>query len=237
MTRIINLISGPRNISTALMYSFAQRSDTRVIDEPFYAHYLIESGIDYHPGQDEVLASMPSDVDVIKRDLIYCEIDRPLYFIKGMAHHLLGVDWHLLLDFENLFLIRNPYQLIASFAAVIDHPTMLDIGLKLEWEIFQFLLDRGHRPVVIDSNDILKDPKRGLTAMCTRMNIPMDKDMLQWTPGPRPEDGVWAQYWYKNVWQSSGFKKQETSSRLLPDHLLPLYNEAKIYFDKLKEYT
>ena len=36
---IINLISGPRNISTALMYSFAQRSDCQVWDEPFYANY------------------------------------------------------------------------------------------------------------------------------------------------------------------------------------------------------
>ena len=36
----IQLWSGPRNVSTALMYSFAQRPDTRVVDEPLYAHYL-----------------------------------------------------------------------------------------------------------------------------------------------------------------------------------------------------
>ena len=39
----ICLWSGPRNISTALMYSFAQRSDTIVYDEPFYAYYLKNS--------------------------------------------------------------------------------------------------------------------------------------------------------------------------------------------------
>ena len=40
VVKIINLISGPRNVSTALMYSFAQREDTAVVDEPLYGHYL-----------------------------------------------------------------------------------------------------------------------------------------------------------------------------------------------------
>ena len=43
-SKIISLWSGPRNVSTALMYSFAQRSDTQVIDEPLYAHYLQHTG-------------------------------------------------------------------------------------------------------------------------------------------------------------------------------------------------
>ncbi len=40
----IHVWSGPRNVSTALMYSFAQRADTRVVDDPRYAHYLRVSG-------------------------------------------------------------------------------------------------------------------------------------------------------------------------------------------------
>ena len=54
--KIINLISGPRNLSTALMYSFSQRPDTVVIDEPFYAHYLVTTGID-HPSRKDITAS------------------------------------------------------------------------------------------------------------------------------------------------------------------------------------
>ncbi len=50
----ICLWSGPRNISTALMYSFAQREDTRVIDEPLYGHYLKVTGV-LHPGRKEVI--------------------------------------------------------------------------------------------------------------------------------------------------------------------------------------
>ncbi|NCW57866.1 MAG: HAD family hydrolase, partial [Gammaproteobacteria bacterium] len=43
VTRIA-MWSGPRNLSTALMRSFGNRSDTVVVDEPFYAHYLLATG-------------------------------------------------------------------------------------------------------------------------------------------------------------------------------------------------
>ena len=60
----INLISGPRNISTALMYSFASRSDTMVVDEPMYAYYLSQVDID-HPGQDEIMKALPKDIETV----------------------------------------------------------------------------------------------------------------------------------------------------------------------------
>src|SRR5690606_17661251 len=56
----ICLWSSPRNISTAMMYSFAQRSDTTVVDEPLYAHYLLQSGA-AHPGREGTLQSMEND--------------------------------------------------------------------------------------------------------------------------------------------------------------------------------
>ena len=52
MNKRICLWSCPRNVSTALMYSFAQRRDTKVFDEPLYAHYLSESKAN-HPGREE----------------------------------------------------------------------------------------------------------------------------------------------------------------------------------------
>ena len=66
----IHLISGPRNISTALMYSFGNRMDMTVIDEPFYGYYLdIHPEID-HPGRSETLASMPTDYRAIITEII-----------------------------------------------------------------------------------------------------------------------------------------------------------------------
>ncbi len=60
MTKRVSVWSGPRNVSTALMYAFCQRSDTTVVDEPLYGHYLEVTGAS-HPGRDEVLAAMDTD--------------------------------------------------------------------------------------------------------------------------------------------------------------------------------
>ena len=51
------LWSGPRNVSTALMYSFRERSDTRVLDEPLYGHYLNVSRAE-QPGRYELLKTL-----------------------------------------------------------------------------------------------------------------------------------------------------------------------------------
>ena len=53
----IAMWSGPRNLSTAMMYSFGNRSDFAVMDEPFYAAYLAATGDD-HPMRSEILAHM-----------------------------------------------------------------------------------------------------------------------------------------------------------------------------------
>ena len=56
----IAMWSGPRNISTAMMRSWGNRPDTVVVDEPFYAFYLKETGTK-HPGAEEVIAQGETD--------------------------------------------------------------------------------------------------------------------------------------------------------------------------------
>ena len=227
--KIINLISGPRNLSTALMYSFSRRPDTKVIDEPFYAHYLDTTGIN-HPGREETLNSMSSDINEVLKNINKtngCEV----LFLKNMAHHHQNMDLDFLKNMTNLFLVRNPKQLIASFAQVISTPTMQDIGLKKSWELFNKI--ENQNPVVLDSAEILKDPKRLLTKLCDRLGINFYTEMLSWPVGGIKEDGAWAKYWYKNVHNSTGFIKQKTSSRELPKHCESLYLEALKYYNKL----
>ena len=60
----IAMWSGPRNISTAMMRAFENRPDCAVVDEPFYAAYLAETGLD-HPMRAEVLASQAQDWRVV----------------------------------------------------------------------------------------------------------------------------------------------------------------------------
>lgn len=228
--KIINLISGPRNLSTALMYSFSQRPDTKVIDEPFYAHYLDTTGID-HPGRKETLMSMSTDINKVL-DNIFNNNNCEILFLKNMAHHHQQMDLGFLENMTNLFLVRNPKQLIASFAQVISSPKMQDIGLKKSWELFNKI--EYQNPVVLDSAQILKDPKSLLSKLCDNLGINFFEEMLSWPSGGIKEDGPWAKYWYKNVHSSSGFAKQKTSSRELPKNCESLYLEALKYYDKLK---
>lgn len=234
--KIIHLISGPRNLSTALMYSFAQREDATVIDEPFYAHYLLSTGID-HPGRQETIKSMSSNTATIQQS--FFDFDRtPVLFLKDMAHHLIDMDLSFLDRLTNLFLIRDPHQLIASFAEVIHTPTMQDIGLAKEWELFKEISQaNGKPPVVLDSGDLLADPELMLPKLCEALELPIDMSMASWTPGARPEDGTWAKYWYKGVHSSTGFARRESSTRDLPDHCRPLYEEALPYYQKLSEFA
>ena len=219
------------------MYSFGNRKDMTAIDEPFYGYYLhIHPEID-HPGRAETLATMPTDYAGIVKDIIEADYPTPHVFFKNMAHHLDQGDWSFIKQLKNLFLIRNPKQLIASFAQVIPNPTMLDIGLKLEWEILEYAQSSGSDYVVLDSNEVLKDPKTVLSKMSDQLGIPFSEEMLAWKAGPRPEDGCWAKYWYANVHKSTGWKKQETSSRPFPERLQPLLDEAVIYYDRLAKYA
>lgn len=233
--KYINLISGPRNISTALMYSFAQRPDTTVLDEPFYAVYLARSGAD-HPGKAEVLASQSTDEQVVLRH-IFRQSAKPVTFIKNMAHHIELLDKDFLQKVTNVFLIRNPRQIIASYAEVIHEPQMRDIGIQYEYELFEKLKSGGDNPVVIDSGYVVEDPVAVLTKLCHAVGISFDASMLTWPAGPKPYDGVWAPHWYANVHRSTGFEKQKTSSRPLPERLLPLCENAMHYYEKLLSFA
>lgn len=226
---IVNLISGPRNISTALMYSFAQRSDTRVLDEPFYAYYLHRSGAD-HPGRKEIVQSMPVEITDIVAEVAQHAMQHEVVFVKNMAHHLICDDLSFMDDWKNIFLIRDPWELIISFAKVIPYPVMNDIGLKRSQELFEQL---GNASIVIDSNEVLKSPPVVLGEVCRRLGIEMETGMLSWQAGARPEDGIWAKYWYHKVHQSTGFGPPKTSREELPEHLKALYEEAKVHYDFL----
>jgi hypothetical protein len=219
------------------MYSFAQRSDTRVVDEPFYGHYLkVRPDVD-HPGKEEIQASMSSDAAEVVEKIIMANDDTPVLFLKDMAHHLIEMNLDFMLPLTNLFLIRNPHQLIASIGQVMRQPTMEDIGSQKQYELFHWLREKGRQPLVLDSGDLLKDQEGIMRKLCEALDIPFDAAMLQWKAGPRPEDGAWAPYWYANVHRSTGFSRQPTSKRPLPQHLITLYEEARPYYEALYEHA
>lgn len=237
MMKRIHLISGPRNISTALMYAFGNRVDTSIVDEPFYANYLIGHPNVDHPGRADVLDSQFHDFNEVINAVIFKAYTTPYLFIKNMAHHCHKQDWSFMEKLSNVFLVREPKKLIASFAQVIKEPTLLDIGLALEYEIFNFLLSKGIEPIVLDSKEVLENPRYVLSQLCDRLDMPFDETMLKWSAGPRAEDGSWAKYWYHNVHKSTGFTQKKMSNHTFPDQLQPLLKESNYYYNKLKVHS
>ena len=194
--------SGPRTLSTALMRSFENRPDTVVVDEPLYGYYLAETGIE-HPGRDEILASMPTRWPEVVEELTSGPLPagRTVYYQKHMTHHLLpGIDRTRLAGLRHSFLIRDPRRLLASYAKVRHTPTLADLGLEQQAEIYRLF-----GGPVIDAADLAALPRESLQALCGELRIPFDEAMLSWRPGPRETDGVWARHWYARVWASTGF--------------------------------
>lgn len=229
----ICLWSGPRNISTALMYSFAQRADTKVFDEPLYAYFLANSPArEYHPGAEDVLATMENDGEKVIEMMLNAN-EKPVLFFKHMTHHLLNLDRTFLKDTVNVILTRNPEEMLVSYAKVIATPTMADVGYAMHGELIDYLHEIKNPPIVLDSKRVLENPRKTLTLLCEKLGIPFDENMLKWNAGPIAEDGVWAQYWYDSVHRSTQFSAYKASEETLPESLKPLLKECLPYYKEL----
>ncbi len=229
--------SGPRNLSTALMRSFAARGDTAVSDEPLYAAYLARTGLE-HPMRDAVLASQPTDWRVVAERLargrptpvesseVSERTGARIWYAKQMAHHLLpsmldpsdGGEWWR--PIRHALLIRHPARVIASYTAKRSDCTPEDLGVPQQIRLLDHLLASGRSPVVVDSAAIRLDPRKALERLCTGLGIPFSDRMLSWDPGPRPSDGVWAPHWYDAVFASHGFASPEETG---PPEVSPRY--------------
>jgi Sulfotransferase domain len=224
--------SGPRNLSTAMMRSFGNRADCTVVDEPLYAAYLAETGSD-HPGRDAVIASQPADWREVCAALTSASVPTVLQYQKHMTHHLLpGIDRSALDGLQHAFLVRDPERVLTSYAKVRDEPTLEDLGLPQQVELFE----RYGGPVV-DAADVLRDPGLTLGLLCAALGIEFDDAMLAWPAGPRETDGVWAPYWYAGVEASTGFAPYSPGSGdPLPDRLQPLLERCLPYYEAVAAY-
>ncbi|WP_246081715.1 HAD family hydrolase [Nocardioides litoris] len=230
--RRIAMWSGPRNLSTAMMRSWGNRADCTVVDEPLYAAYLTTTGLD-HPGRDEVIASQPTDWRAVCAELTAGAVGTPLQYQKHMTHHLLpGIDRGALGGLQHAFLVRDPERVLTSYAKVREAPTLEDLGLPQQVELFE----RYGGPVV-DAADVLRDPRATLGALCAVLDVAFDEAMLTWPAGPRETDGVWAPHWYAGVEASTGFGAESPGAGdSLPDHLQPLLERCRPCYDALAPY-
>lgn len=228
----IAMWSGPRNISTAMMRAFENRSDCAVSDEPLYAAFLKQTGLD-HPGAAEIIAEGECDWHRVAETLTGpVPGEKPLWYQKHMSHHLLpGMDHEWIHALSNAFLIRHPQAVVASYIKSRAEIAAEDIGLLQEAELFDEIRERsGKTPPVIDSTEFLTDPRGHLEALCRHFGIVFEARMLQWPAGPRDSDGIWAKYWYDAVWRSTGFEARpermpalSKAHQAIADACLPAY--------------
>lgn len=231
----IAMWSGPRNLSTAMMYSFAAREDCAVVDEPFYAAYLQATGVD-HPMRWEVIDSQPTDpLDVADDCTGPNPAGKSIYYQKHMTLHMIPeFPRDFMRALTNVFLIRHPARVVASYAKKREGPELADIGFVQQAELFdQVAQDLGRAPLVIDSADIRANPSAALQGLCTALGIPFSPKMLHWQKGPKPYDGVWAPHWYNAVHQSTGFEDPEGPLPDLPPEYARLAEQALPYYERL----
>lgn len=231
----IAMWSGPRNLSTAMMYSFAARGDCAVADEPFYAAYLAATGID-HPMRDAVIASQPTDpAAVASACLGPIPQGQSLFYQKHMTMHMIpSFDRGFMRRLVNVFLIRHPTRVVASYARKREGATLADLGFVQQAALFAEVADwLGAPPLVIAAEDICADPRRALSALCDALGIPFTASMLNWKVGPKPYDGVWAPHWYNAVHASTGFGEADVASEPLRPEYGDLVDQALPYYEKL----
>jgi hypothetical protein len=224
--------SGPRNLSTAMMRSWENRSDTAVMDEPLYAAYLATTRLD-HPGLDEIVEAGPAAFDdAITACLAPLADGIAVSYQKHMAHHLLpDTDRSWIGGLRNVLLLRDPRRVLASYTKVRESVTLDDIGVPQQVELAE------HCELVVDSDDFLINPAGYQREICRRLDVPFDPAMLAWPSGPRASDGVWARHWYSAVEASTSFGPPPTDPPgSLPPHLAPIADEAVAIYDELRAY-
>lgn len=226
--------SGPRNISTALMRSWSSRKDTFVSDEPFYGYYLKETRLN-HPMKEDIINSCPTDYQqIIKTISSIIPNNKRIWYQKHMAHHLIDMkELSWLKNFKNCILIREPKYVISSYIKKNKLKNVLELGYPQQLNILEFLNKNNLPFYIINSDDLLNNPKKELSSWCNYLKIPFEKEMLSWPKGAHKNDGIWGKHWYHNINNSETFFQNK---KILSDdykQFKSIYSDSLYFYKKI----
>jgi hypothetical protein len=231
---IISLWSGPRNLSTALMYYFAHRGDIEVMDEPFFGAFLDAYPV-WRPSRAEVLQNMDLDRHKIAESIKTKSLKGPL-FLKNMANHRSVIPATSRQEWHNIILFREPSFVIASYQKNMAEISLFDLAYREQHLLLQELRENGKKVYLLDSDQLAQNPAETLAHLSNFLHIPFKPKMLEWPKGPISEDGIWAKYWYQKVHKSVGFSAQTLKEKPSLDSTYEaLYQDALVYYKKLKK--
>ncbi|NEQ79446.1 MAG: hypothetical protein F6K26_04050 [Moorea sp. SIO2I5] len=234
----IALWTCPRSRSTLITRAFEQLDGCLVFDEPFYAPYLLKHGFN-HPHRQEIIESSESNYEkVIQQITGSLPNNASFSFQKHIAKHALpefSRDW--LKSLHNVFLIRDPKEIVLSWYKVLGSVTFHDIGIADLYTIFQDVKAlTGHSPLVIDSTEFVRNPKDILKRLCAKLEVTFSEKMLSWEPELKDSNlslSSFAPSWYSTVRNSSGFLPYEEKAINIPDDLIPIVEDCLPFSEKL----
>ena len=210
------------------MYSFNSRPETRVVDEPTYAHYVSTTGAK-RPYEKELFASQNRDGRVVlatlRDDVVSARAKGEMVYVKHIAKLCTApsgfieeaCETALLQGSGRAFiLVRDPRRVLRSWTRVLP-ASLEESGFPGVEAAFDTLMrmTAGKGVAVVDAQAIAEKPRETLQRLCEVLDIAWDERMLAWERGGIPEDGCWASYWYTRVHESTCFQsapKRDTAT-------------------------
>jgi hypothetical protein len=191
---ILHLWCCPRTLSTATMYSFAQRPDTIVYDEPLYASYLHLNPDLSRPYREKLLQEQSKNGSEFLQSLFSnFTKEKTLLVCKHITKQIQGINRHTLFheSARHVFLVRDPLDIISSWN---DRESIHKEGCTLDNLCFPQMVQlyseirskTGIKPIVIDSNLLKTHAHDVLTEVCAQIGIPFYHEQLSWPAGPKP---------------------------------------------------
>ncbi|HEX6311546.1 MAG TPA: sulfotransferase family protein [Acidimicrobiia bacterium] len=198
---ILVLWATPRTVSTAFERMMIERGDHTVFDEPYSRHYYFGREKRSRRFADMLPFSGPDDI----LDRLEAAAERAPVFVKDMAYHVDALARpELMVRFVNTFLVRDPAAAIPSLAARWPDFTDEEAGYDALAHLVAVVDDLGHDVVIVDADDLCRDPPGIVRAYCERVGIPFVAEALHWEAGMRPEWELWRD-WYEAAAASTGF--------------------------------
>lgn len=203
--------------STAFFRSMRERSDLVALHEPL-------EGLVY-TGPVEIGSSRFESPEA----LIDWLVDGPAasVFMKESLSppvmKLVASDRRFLTAARHAFLIRDPVEIASSFLALEGDLRIHDTGVAALHELYETVRDAGgHRPVVIDSDDLVTNPEATIRAYCSAVGLPFVADALRWEAGVQPEWQRTAR-WHEDASASTCFFRPDRPDR----HSLASHSEVR----------
>jgi hypothetical protein len=136
-------------------------------------------------------------------------------FSKDMATYVTHMADDDFLDrFRHTVLIRDPAQSLPSMYDQWDEFTIGEAGYEDLHLLFDAVIARYNQtPPVIDSDDLVDDPRGTVQAYCAAVGIEFMPEALDWEPGDRAEVRWYGGSWHDNLATSTGLQKHDTSDR------------------------